>query len=244
MSLYLKATVLDKDVKELQAYVDSLPEVTGIEVVSREDVIKSFQERHKLNKDVLQALTELGGNPFGPTMVVTAHEPEEYQKIITALNVPEYSKFIESKSFDQHEEILGRIQTITNRVETIGFGLTVLFGVIAFFIIFNTIRVAIVTQRTEISIKRLVGANNWFIQGPYFVTAIIFTLISTLISALIMWWAVAWLDRYVGVVFGSGFSLTNYLSSHMLYLFGLEALAALLLTICSSSLAMRRQLRV
>ena len=53
-----------------------------------------------------------------------------------------------------------------------------LFGIISFLIIFNTIRVSINTQRTEISIKRLVGASNWFIRGPYLIEAILFSIVS------------------------------------------------------------------
>ncbi len=244
MSLYLKSSTLDKEVVELTTFLHTVSEVTAVQVVDRAAVVESFKQRHQLSPDVIQALTELGGNPFGPTVVVKAKEPQDYEKIIAVLNVPEYTKLIESKSFDQHEEILGRIQTITNRVESVGLGLTAVFAVIAFLIIFNMIRVAIVTQRTEISIKRLVGANNWFIRGPYLIAAVIFTLVSIGITAVIVYSTVSWLDKYVGVLFQNGFSLTNYYASHMLYLFSLEAAAVLVLTVASSSLAMRRQLKV
>ena len=57
--------------------------------------------------------------------------------MIKALDVPEYKKIIESKSFDKHENAIERLQKITNRIEQIGFGLTVLFAIISFLIIFN-----------------------------------------------------------------------------------------------------------
>lgn len=244
MSLYLNANIEDKDLASLKSYIQSFPETTNIQVVSRDSVLANFKDRHRLNQAVLDALKELGGNPFGPTIVIKAREPEDYKKISTALDVPEYQQFIESKSFAEHDEALTQIQNITNRIERLGFGLTALFAVIAFLIIFNTVRVAITTQRVEIGIKRLVGANNWFIRGPYLVESVIFTLLSIGVTIGVVFIVLRRLDPYLSVVFPNGFSLTNYYNSHILYLFGTQALAVLFLTVISSSLAMRRQLKV
>ena len=150
---------------------------------------------------------------------------------------------IEAKSFDNHEDAIARLQNITNRIEKIGFGLTILFAVISFLIIFNTIRVAINTQRMEINIKRLVGASNWFIRGPYLVESLVFTVFSVAFTMGVVFLGLRLIDPYLAVVLPNGFSLTNYFQSNMLMLFGAQALAVLLLTVVSSGLAMRKQLR-
>jgi cell division transport system permease protein len=111
-------------------------------------------------------------------------------------------------------------------------------------IIFNTIRVAIYTQRTEISIKRLVGANNWFIRGPYLIESAIFTLVSTILAGLIIFKSFALIDPYLSVVFPTGFSLTNYYHSHILTLILVQGGAVLFLTVLSSGLAMQKHLKV
>lgn len=244
VSFYLTASDTDKDIDRLKKYLSSFPEVVSLQLFSRDEVLASFKTRHQLSSEVLQALAELGANPFGPTIIVRTKEPGDYKKIIAAVSVPEYDPLIEGKSFEGHEDALDRIQVLTNRVEQIGFGLSLLFALISFLIIFNTIRVAIHTQRVEISIKRLVGANNWFIRGPYLLESVIFTLISVALTIVVLYFSLTWLDRYLGVIFPNGFSLTNYYQSHMLYLFGIQTVAVLLLTITSSSLAMRRQLKV
>ncbi|MEK7625281.1 MAG: permease-like cell division protein FtsX [Patescibacteria group bacterium] len=244
ISFYLSADVTDQNTTELKSFISTFPEVVALNYLSREEVLKTFKDNHKYSPEILQALDELGGNPFGPTITVRTREPGDYRKILEALSVPEYEPLIESKSFSGNESALDRIQLITNRIEGIGFGLSLLFAIIAFLIIFNTIRVSIHSQRIEISIKRLVGANNWFIRGPYWLEAGIFTLLSIVITMVIVFVSLSWLDRYIGIVLGNQFSLTDYYRSHMLYLFGSQALAVLLLTITSSSFAMRRQLKV
>ena len=244
MSLYLVSKVTDKDLHELQGYLASFPAITNVQILSPDQVMQSFKTRHTVSPAILDALNELGGNPFGPTIIIKAREPEDYKKILTALAVPEYENLIESKSFDEHEDSLVRLQDITNRIEKVGFGLTLLFALISFLIIFNTVRVAIATQRVEISIKRLVGANNWFIRGPYWLESIIFTALSIALTIGVVYAALGWIDPYLSVVFPNDFSLTKYYDSHMLYLFGVQGFAVFILTIFSSSLAMRRQLKV
>jgi cell division transport system permease protein len=244
VSLYFKPETTDKEVMEVKKYLDQFPEVTDLTAISREEVLAQFRQKHDLSSDVLSALDELGGNPFGQTLIVKTREPEDYARVMSALDVPEYENMIESKSFEGHEEGIDKIQNITNRVEKLGFGLSILFALISFMIIFNTVRVAIYTHRVEISIKRLVGASSWFIRGPYIVESVIFTIISVGLTAVIMFLALRWIDPYLAVVFTNGFNLTNYYNSNILTLFGLQAAAVLLLTILSSFLAMRRQLKV
>ncbi|OGH68359.1 MAG: hypothetical protein A3D53_03650 [Candidatus Magasanikbacteria bacterium RIFCSPHIGHO2_02_FULL_45_10] len=244
VSLYLVETATEKNVKDVQNYLASFAEVESVNVLSREEVLESFRTRHQFSAEVLQALAELGGNPFGPTIIVKTREPGDYRKIMESISETDYDPLVEAKSFEGHEEALDRIQAITTRIERIGFGLAAIFAIISFLIIFNTVRVAIHTQRVEISIKRLVGANNWFIRGPYLVESLLFTIVSVGLTMVIMYFALAWLDRYLGVVFPNGFSLTKYYQSNMLYLLLLQLFAVLLLTVTSSSLAMRRQLKV
>lgn len=244
VSLYLVESATDEQVKEIQNYVASFSEVNSVKVLSRDEVLESFRTRHQFSAEILQALAELGGNPFGPTIIVKTNQPGDYRVIMNAIAATDFDPLVEAKSFEGHEEALDRIQAITTRIERIGFGLALLFAIISFLIIFNTIRVAIHSQRIEISIKRLVGANNWFIRGPYLVESVIFTVVSVLITMIITYLALGWLDRYIGVVFPNGFSLTKYYNSHMLYVFGLQTLAVLMLTITSSMLAMHKQLKV
>jgi cell division transport system permease protein len=244
LATYLVPTVSDKDVLDLKNHIEAISEVEKVDVMSRADVLESFQKRHQNSPEVLGALKELDNNPFGPTLMIKTKEPDSYKQVLEVLNSPNYAGLIESKSFDGHEDALLRLQSITNRVENIGLGLTIAFGLIAFLIIFNTVRVAIFTHRTEISIKRLVGAHNWFIRGPYLVESLLFTVISVLITAVVLYFVFQKLDPYLGAVFPRDFSLTNYYKSNILYLAFVQTSSVLVLTIISSSLAMRKQLKV
>lgn len=243
INIFLKNTTSDKDTDELVSFIKNFPEVTQVNVLNPAQVLELFKNRHKTSPDVLEALKELDGNPFGPTISLKTREPGDYQKIINNLAIPEYQSIIDAKSFEGNETAVEHLQVITNRVETVVAGLAVVFAIISFLVIFNTIRVAIYTQRTEIGIKRLVGANSWFIRGPYLVTALVFSVLSVVITSAIMYALLGKLDPYVSSIFTGQFSLTNYYTSHILYLLLIQFGVVLFLTVVSSGLAMRKHLR-
>ena len=244
ISLYFKAETTDDNLMEIKKYLSILPEITEMFAISREEVLESFKSRHQMSTEVLSALEELEENPFGPTLVIKTREPEDYKKVLQAVDVPEYDALIETKSFEGNEEGIEKLQNITNRIERVGFGLAALFAIISFLIIFNTIRVAIYTQRIEISIKRLVGASTWFIRGPYIVEAFVFSLLSVGITFALIYLGLRFVDPYLSIVFSNGFTLTNYYNSHIIWLVGIQFVSVLFLTFISSGLAMRKQLKV
>lgn len=243
VSVFFVPTATDEQVQEVKEYVELFNDIKTVEIISKEQVLAEFRASHEQSPDIIASLDELGENPFGATMVIQTQTPGVYQKIIDSLQVPEYTSIIESKTFGDTEVAITRIETITTQVERFSIALSILFGVIAFVIIFNTIRVAIFTHRIEIVIKKLVGATNWFVRGPYLVEAVIFSGISIGLTAAVVWAVLPTLDLYVGSVFEQERILTNYFSSHILMLLCAQVFGTLVLTLFSSLLAMRKHLR-
>lgn len=244
VSVFFSHTASTEQIQEIRSVVTNFPETIGVTFYTSEEVLEQFRAQYQDSPDVITSLDELEENPLGPTMVVKTREPQDYQKIIDALQVPEYESIIEAKTFGDTEVTIKRIEVITSQVERFSVALSSMFAIIAFLIIFNTIRVSIYTQRTEISIKKLVGATNWFVRGPYLVQAVFFTLLSIIIAGLVVAMAVVYLDPYVATVFEKNYVLTNYFTSNILLLTIVQIVAVLLLTTVSSTLAMRKHLRV
>jgi cell division transport system permease protein len=244
MSIFFHPTADDKDIQAVRSLIQSFPEVTDLKYLNRDEVLAQFKAEHSDNQDILSSIDELGTNPLGATLVVKTKDPNDYKKIIDAISGPKYDAMIDGKTFTNTEKAIERIHTITSQVEQFSIVLSAFFAIIAFFIIFNTIRIAIYTQRVEISIKRLVGANNWFIRGPYLFEALLFSIVSIAVTTVVVYFAIRFLDPYIMAIFSIDSFLTNYFSSHILVLLGAEFLAVFLLTMATSLLAMRRYLRV
>lgn len=244
VSIFISHTASDEQVSEITAVVEKIPAVQSLTFISSEEVLADFREHYQDKPAVIASLDELDGNPLGPTLIIKTTETSDYDVIINALQVPEYENIIESRTFDDTEGVINRIDVITNQVEKFSIALSVFFGIIAFFIIFNTIRISIYTQREEISIKKLVGATNWFVRGPYLMQALFFTIVSLILAGTLVYFALQAMDPYVATVFQKSSLLTNYFTSNIIMLTFVQFVAVLLLTTVSSLLAMRRHLRV
>ncbi len=241
VSIYFKPEATANQVQEIREYLSTFPEVTEVQLQTPEAVMLAFREKHGNNADVLSSLDELSENPFGATITVRTEDPSQYDQVLSGLDTPDVNEIVESKTFDQHSDTIAKLQNITTSVSRLMIGVTALFALIAFLIIFNTIRVAIYTQREEISIKKLVGASNWFIRAPFLIDGIVYTLLSVGIAIGLLFALMQVLDSFARVALNNFSVIQLFKDSPMLFIY--QIVGVLLLTWISSALAMRKYLR-
>ena len=86
------------------------------------------------------------------------------------------------------------MRTLSDSVRLVGSVLTLVFTLIGILIVFNTVRVAIYTQREEIGIMRLVGASSTFVRAPFVLQGLALAVIAVLITAILVALGVAWIE--------------------------------------------------
>lgn len=241
VSIFFKPEATPNQVQEIREYLSTFPQVQEVTLQSPEQVMQAFREKHGENSDVLISLDELAENPFGATITVRTAEAGHYQEVLAGLDTPDVDAIVESMTYDEHGDAISKLEDITSSISRLMIGVTALFALIAFLIIFNTIRVAIYTQREEISIKKLVGASNWFVRAPFFLDGVVYTLLSVGIAIGLLALLMRLLDGFTRVTLNN-FSLVQlFKDSPMLFVY--QIIGVLLLTWLSSALAMRKYLR-
>lgn len=243
LSIYLKPTVLPETVVALEQKIKTIPEVKETKQISREQSLENFKLAYADRPEIIAALAEVGNNPLGPALIVKTDDPKDYDKVIAVLDEPQFSESVEDKSFADTQTAIEKITAITGRIQQFVWVISFVFAFVAMIIIYTTIKVAIYTERVEIAVKKLVGASNWFIRGPYLVEAVILSTISLAISLIIIWGAAQALDPYFSPLLSQNQILTNYLTANIIALAGVEYLATLVLTLGTSALAMRKYLK-
>ena len=245
VSIYFKPSVSNENVEQVSADLKALPEVKEVSFIPKEGSLERFKERHKDDPIILESLTELGENPFGATLAVKAHDPEQYQRILVFLEDPKYAELIEEKNFDDHRFVISKINTLMRNIRSFGLIVAAIFGVIAVLIVINTVRVSVYTHRGEIGVMRLVGAGNWFIRGPFLMEAFLFSFVAVLITAAIVYPSLTFVQPRLNALFEVvDISLVSYYNAHFLVIFGTQLLAVFVLTVFSSFFAVRRYLKV
>ena len=106
---------------------------------------------------------------------------------ITALNEKYQEKPIYKVNYGQGT--VEKLFKITRAIRNIGFAFVAGLGLMAMFLISNTIRVTILARRREIGIMKLVGATNTFIRWPFFVEGALIGFIGSVITVGVLFFS-------------------------------------------------------
>lgn len=248
VSVYFVTTASESEILSVKDQLEKLPQVASVTYTSSSEALTIFRGRHANDQLTLQALDELGANPLGASLEVQAKNPSEYESIVNFLEAsPTLSaagtSLVDRINYAQNKEVIDRLSLAIRATREIGFAVTLLFAVASILIAFATVRLAIYTAKEEISVMRLVGASNTYIQGPFIVTGIITGVIAATLVLLLLWPATWYAGIKTAGWFG-GFDLAVYYGSNFALVFSILMLSGIGLGAIASVLAIHRYLKV
>lgn len=245
VSIYFRQDVTEPQVLEVQIYLSSLAQVKDIRYISQQQALQKFRQKHQKDTLIIESLEELNENPLGATLIVKAKDIKDYPEILAVLDNSKYNDLILDKNFDDHKAFITKIKDISDNINRIGFLTSGTFILIALLIVFNTIRVAIYTHRAEIGIMKLVGATNWFIRSPFLLESIFYGVIACILAIAIIYPVLNFIQPYLSNFFlTEEFNIVKHFNKNFWQIFGLELSTIVFLNIISSSIAIRRYLKV
>lgn len=233
VSVYFAPKTPDAILEQAKFFMSSLPQVRSVELFGADVALEQFKTRHADDPKILGALAELDENPLGGSLVIKARNTGDYPFLLEALKNPQFSFAVQSKSYDDHADLINRVRDITRSVQIFGTGLILIFALFSVLLVYNTIRVAIYTQRDEIGMMRLVGASGAYVRWPFVLEGIFLAALALALCAGFVAISASYLDpRLAGVFDGGDPGLVRFFSSHAQeFLFaeggGLAALVAL-----------------
>lgn len=241
-------TASEEDILNLKHTIESLPEVSLVTYVSREEALTSFKERHSADQSILSALDELGENPLGAVLNIKAVDPSQYASVAEFLEggnalSTENTNIIDKVNYFQNKEAIDKLTKIISSADKLGFALTLFLAVISILIAFNTIRLTIYLARDEISVMRLVGASMTYIQGPFVVVGIIYGVVAGLLTLILLLPLTYWLGGTTESFF-VGFNIFSYYLRHFLEVAFIIMASGISIGAISSALAIRKYLKV
>jgi cell division transport system permease protein len=244
ISLYLKSDSSENLMLALKSQVENLNSVKQVDYITKQSAIESFREKHKNDPEILQALLELGKNPLSPSLIIKPKDINNYDELIVDLNKID-NDIIESRNFDDHKAILAKINSIAQKANDVGLFVSLLFILITVLVVYNAVRVAIFTHKREIGIMKLVGASTWFIRAPYLISAMIYAFLGVIMMIIVIYPSLSLIQPYLATFF-SGFevNLLDYYNNNFLLIFGLEFLAASLVNVLASLVAVGKYSKV
>ena len=161
----------------IQDQVRSLPGVTQVTLVPKEEGLKQLSEQFGSEQDLLAATG--GVNPLPDYLRVRVADPQGIQGVAQAIQaIPGVEKV------NYGQEVVERLFAVVRWLRWLGAAIILLLGLGALSLIILTIRLAVYSRRREINIMKYVGATDWFIRWPFFLEGLWLGLAGSGIAAL------------------------------------------------------------
>ncbi len=243
VSVYFKPATPEDEILKIKKTIEALPETEKVEYISRDRALTIFKEKHQNDPTISQALNELEENPLTALINIKAKDPSQYAAIAIQLDKNDWRPLTQKITYRQNQVIIDRLSKIIDVSNRLGLIITILLALTAVIVTFNTVSLAIYSNRDEIGIMRLVGAPNHFISGPYMVEGIIYGVIGALLSLAIFWPTVYWGAPYLKY-FVTDLDLRVYFFDNVWRLLGYQLLFGIALGVISSNFAIRKYLKI
>lgn len=247
LSVYFTATTSEQRAQQVRQELLQKPEVQTIRLITRQEHLDQLRQSQSNASLVNAAVDALGSNPLGPGLVISAKTLDGYGAIAAALKNDKYQAIIEDTGNDvaTNQTVISKLSLIVKRLEFATLWLTIIFAAIAGLMVFNTLRVAIYSQREEIGIMKLVGASDAFVRGPFVITSIMYGLLASLLTTAILVPLLSLANPWLRTFFaGYDINIVAYVHQHLLAMIGLELAAGCGLSVISSIFAIGRYVRV
>jgi cell division transport system permease protein len=188
---YLRGDLNPKDSVALMKYISAKPYVKSIEYITKEAGKKIYmaEENEEWNR-VLDA------NPLPNAIYFKVK-----RRYVTSDSLQNIKNDLELQTYISDvaypDALVGKMNK-NIRIVSIGFLIiAIIISLVVIFLIDNTIRLAMFSNRFLIKTMQMVGATRWFIAKPLNIKAIINGAISGVIASVALYFIIIILEKYV-----------------------------------------------
>lgn len=242
ISVYFKTNTPEDEILKIKNSLESLSEVKTVEYISSDKALEIFKATHEGDSAITQAINELNTNPLEASLNIKAKKPDQYAAIAEYLESQYIANFVDTVSYSKNHVVIERLNAIIENVNRGGLVSTIFLAFVAGLVAFNTVRLAIYSNRDEIGIMRVVGASNSLVRGPYMVEGMIAGFVSAVLSVIIAAPVFYFVSPYLKI-FISNFDIFKYFYTNVFSLLGYQILFGVLIGGLSSFVAVRRYLK-
>lgn len=173
ISVYFQPEVTPQDITQLQAVFEDNEAVAETIYIDSQIAQKRFTESYSGDIEIGQAVALVGEGVFPPSLEISVSDLNQINNVAALAETEAYEEIVESISLGKADaqRTVERATTVQNTLIQASVIFSLVFAIVAFLIIFNTIRMAIFSRREEIQIMSLIGAPWRFIREPFLVEA-------------------------------------------------------------------------
>lgn len=195
ISIYLKAKIDDDALRNLAGKVRMQPNVISVTTSNSDQEYDKAVEENKNNKAYMDGLQLVAENGVDMNLPAVIHvKLQDYNKRSDlekyVKNDVQFQEWVDnsrerSSTTEARQKTVEKLSSIMNYASKAGVVAGVIFVIISVLIIFNTIRMTIFSRRGEISMMKAIGADRYFIRGPFLIEAELYGIIAAIIAMVL-----------------------------------------------------------
>jgi hypothetical protein len=175
----IEDSATEEDIEYMRDELEQIPGVKSIEYLDKDKAFEDAKAIFEGQEYFLEGLSNV--NIFPASFVIKFDRVEDSQQV--KAEVEKIEGIYKVKYNETTIEAVVAISKIAN-IFLLGIGVVLL--IVSIFIISNTIKLAVYSNKREIVIMRYIGATNRFIKTPFVVEGAIIGIISAVISFILI----------------------------------------------------------
>lgn len=183
ISLFLSMETTREEARALAPRIEGIVQQQGLkgklEFIPRETALDNLKDRTGLS----DAVETLGGNPLPDGYVLTI---DHLDQIAEASQIEAVASQLTTLAGVAHVQIdsawIKRLAALMGVLRLMLGLLAATLAVVVIAVVFNTVRLQVLTQQEEIAISRLVGATDGFIYRPFYYSGALLGLSAGLVA--------------------------------------------------------------
>lgn len=189
LSLYIKANASEDVLRTLAGKLRVQPNVTEVSISTSEN---EYKKASKDNVEGWSLVVDEGIKPAIPAVIHVKLADMSKRKAIEKFisGDPQFKQWVDSsvansQDVEARQQTINKLSSLMDVASRVGIVAGGFFVVISVLIIFNTIRMTIFSRRDEISMMKSIGADSYFIRGPFLIEAELYGVIAAIIAMVV-----------------------------------------------------------
>lgn len=189
LSLYIKANASEDVLRTLAGKLRIQPNVTEVSISTSEN---EYKKASKDNVEGWSLVVDEGIKPAIPAVIHVKLADMSKRKAIEKFisGDPQFKQWVDSsvansQDVEARQQTINKLSSLMDIASRVGIVAGSFFVVISVLIIFNTIRMTIFSRRDEISMMKSIGADSYFIRGPFLIEAELYGVIAAIIAMIV-----------------------------------------------------------
>ncbi len=236
--VFMENDATEEEVTAVKDNIHNMSNVSKVTFESKNEVKEEMSKESDVFKTVMDGWSD-EESPLKDTFQLKVKNVEKIGK--TANKIKKLDKVATVK---YGEGMVDQLVEAFSSIKTVAFGVVIALVVVTVFLIINTIKLTIFSRKREISIMRLVGANNFTIKMPFIIEGMILGMIGSIIPIILITYGyLAFYNYFDGYLFTELIELIK--PEPFIYsVSGIVLLIGILVGMLGSSGAVRKYLKV